>query len=154
MPGLTHVSCWPGRPATWGWKSVCSSKPAAMARRPGQGKCHRQGDWPAHLLPRSRNPETGLPPLTPRSVPISQSLGLGARVCCGAWVRDVALLRGDAATALPWASQLGHSVSCNDALSEPRQLSFISHSKKMFRRWSDPGECVTANLSGRNLGCL
>lgn len=89
------------------------------SRRPGQGKCQRQGDWPARRLPRSRDPETGLPPLTPRSVPISQSLGLGARVSCGAWV-GTSPCWGDAATAFPWASQLGHSGSSNDALSRTR----------------------------------
>lgn len=36
---------------------------------------------------------------------------------------------------------------------EPGPWSHIRHSEKMFRRWLGPGECVTAHLSGRNLGC-
>lgn len=107
-----------GRPATWGWKACAAQASCHWPRHLGRASHHRQGDWPAHLLPHLGNPETGLPPLTPRSVPISQSLGLGARVCCGAWVGACYALLRRCSHSPSWASQLGHSVSCNDALSK------------------------------------
>ena len=136
-----------------GLEDACSSEPAAI----GPGALRRAS---------ARDRVTGQP--TSSSAEETQRQGslpysllcahisvprVGARVSCGAWVGTSPCWGEIQPQPFPWPASLATAAPVKMHFPEPGQLSFISHSKKMLRRWLDRGECVTTNLS-RNLGCL
>lgn len=109
-----------------GLEGVCSSKPAAISQAPWAGATDRVTGQP-NCSPAAETRDRAPSPYSPLCAHISVLRVGGCGPCLWGLGGDVALLRGDAATALPWASQLGHSVSCNDAPSRTQAAELISH---------------------------